>query len=355
MKRILIVGILPLILMTGCGAEKVEQPPPPMVKTIVASQAGKIVEDNYSAVVKGRYESNLAFQTGGRILSRDVQKGSFVYAGDILMTIDSRDAVQQLNASEAQVAKAQSQLDLAKTNLDRYTALYNENAIAAATLDQYRTNYENAVASYNAAVAQAEQTKNNLNYTNLTANANGVISAVNAEIGQVVSAGQTVLTLVQTDELEVEIDVPENHLADVVEGKTADVTFWAVNGRAQGVVREIAPMADETARTYRVRLSLINPPQNIQLGMTAEVTLTATNNVANACILPLSAIYQTGNSAQVWIVTKNNKVTLKNVCVEKFSGNEVLVQGLSPQDKVITAGIHKLREGQEVRTAEAVR
>ena len=350
MKQILTTVMLTLIFMTGCGGEKVEQPPPPMVKTILASQAGNSITDNYPGVVKGRYESNLAFQTGGRILSRDVQKGSFVYAGDVLMTIDSRDAVQQLNAVEAQVAQAQSQLNLAKTNLDRYSELYKENAIAAATLDQYRTNYENAVASYNAAVAQAAQYQNNLNYTNLTSSADGVISAVNAEIGQVVLAGQTVLTLVQTDELEVEIDVPENHLADVVEGKTADVTFWAVNGRAQGVVREIAPMADETARTYRVRLSLINPPPNIQLGMTAEVTLTSTNAVANAYILPLSAIYQTNDKTQVWIVTNDNKVALKNVRVENFSGNEVLVQGLSPQDKVITAGIHKLREGQEVRS-----
>ena len=350
MKKFLVAGLLPLIFFTGCGTEKVEQPPPPLVKTILASQAGKVTSDNYPGVVKGRYETNLAFQTGGRILSRDVQKGSVVYAGDILMTIDSRDAVQLLNASEAQVAQAQSQLNLAKTNLDRYNELYKENAIAAATLDQYRTNYENAVASYNAAVAQAEQTKNNLNYTNLTANADGVISAVNAEVGQVVSAGQTVLTLVQTGELEVEIDVPENHLTDVVEGKTADVTFWAVNGKAQGVVREIAPMADETARTYRVRLSLINAPTNIQLGMTAEVTLTSTNSVANAYILPLSAIYQTNDKTQVWIVTNDNKAALKNVRVENFSGNEVLVQGLSLQDKIITAGIHKLREGQTVRS-----
>ncbi|MBR5913849.1 MAG: efflux RND transporter periplasmic adaptor subunit [Selenomonadaceae bacterium] len=321
-----------------------------MVKTILVSQAGNISSETYPGVVKGRYESNLAFQTSGRILSREVQKGSFVYAGDVLMTIDDRDAIQQVNAGEAQVAQAQSQLNLAKSNLERYTQLYNENAVAAATLDQYRTNYENAVANYNAAVAKAEQTKNVLNYTNLTANDNGVISAVNAEVGQVVSAGQTVLTLIQTDELEVEINVPENHLKDVTIGKNADVKFWAVNGNSNGVVREIAPMADESARTYKVRLSLTNPPPNLQLGMTAEIILHSSEVSPNTFILPLSAIYQTGDSAQVWIVTKDNKVALKNVRVENFSGNEVKVQGLSPQDRVITAGVHKLREGQEVRT-----
>ncbi|MBQ9486279.1 MAG: efflux RND transporter periplasmic adaptor subunit [Selenomonadaceae bacterium] len=323
-----------------------------MVKTVTASQAGKIMSDVYPAVVKGRYESNLAFQTGGRIISRDVEKGSFVSAGQVLMTIDARDAVQQLNAGESQVELCRSQLNLAKSNLERYAALYKENAVAAATLDQYQAAYDNAVAAYNAAVAQAEQARNVLNYTELTANADGVISTVNAEAGQVVSAGQTVLTLVQADELEVEIDVPENHLKNISIGKTADVTFWAVQGRTQGVVREIAPMADSAARTYRVRLSLINPPPNIQLGMTAEVILNSADEITDAVILPLSAIYQTGNAAQVWIVTNENKVTLKNVTVENFSGNEVLVRGISTRDKVVAAGVHKLREGELVRSEE---
>ena len=351
MKKFLTICLLPTILIfAGCGDEKIEPQPPPLVKTISASQAGKIISDTYPGVVKGRYESNLAFQTGGRILSRNVQKGSLVYAGEILMTIDARDAVQLVNAADAQIAQAQAQLNLAKSDLERYAQLYKENAIPAAMLDQYKTAYDNAVATYDAAVAQAEQSKNNLNYTNLTANADGVISAVNAEIGQVVSAGQTVLTLIQTNELEVEIDVPENHLQNVTVGKFADVTFWAVNGNSQGVVREISPMADSTARTYRVRLSLTNPPPNIQLGMTAEVILNSLDVKTDTIILPLSAIYQTNNQPQVWIVTKENKAALKNVKVENFSGNEVLVQGLSPQDKIITAGVHKLREGQAVRT-----
>lgn len=351
-KKFFAVGFfLSTILFSGCGEEKVEQQPPPMVKTIFANKAEATVSENYSGVVKGRYESNLAFQTGGRILSRNVQKGSFVHEGDVLMTIDARDAVQQANAGEAQVAQAKSQLDLAKSDLNRYRELYKENAIPAVTLDQYQTNYENALASYNAAIAQSAQIQNNLGYTKLTANADGVISAVNAETGQVVAAGQTVLTLVQVDELEVEFDVPENHLADVAAGKNAEVTFWAVGGRATGVVREISPMADETARTYRVRLSLNNPPPAIQLGMTASVSLTSLDSsLINSCVLPLSAIYQTGNQAQVWIVTKENTVALKNVHVESFSGNEVLVHGLSPQDKVVTAGVHKLHEGMEVRT-----
>lgn len=190
LKRFCTLLIMTALLMSGCAEKKVEPPLPPIVKTVSASQAPNVISDTYPGVVKGRYESKLAFQTGGKIISRDVEKGSYVSAGEVLMTIDSRDAVQQLNAGTAQVELYQSQVNLAKSNLERYAALYKENAIAAATLDQYQAAYDNAVASYNAAVAQAEQSRNVLNYTQLIANADGVISAVNAEAGQVVSAGQ---------------------------------------------------------------------------------------------------------------------------------------------------------------------
>ena len=346
MKRCIIFYIIVILMLSGCGNEKVEKNPPPMVKTILASKTVKNEEKIFAGVVKGRYETNLAFQTSGRILRRNVEKGNFVYAGDILMTIDDKDAVQALKTGEAQVEQAKLQMNLAKTNFERYSELYKENAIAAATLDQYRTNYENSVAAYKSAVAQAEQIKNNLSYTNLTANANGVISEINAEVGQVVSAGQKILTLIQTDELEIEIDIPENYYSEIFIGKTAEVTFWAIDEKVEGRIREISPMADATARTYHVKISLLNPPSNIQLGMTAEVRLTSTKKEPNAYILPISAIYEKNC---VWVV-KNGKVELKNVTVENFEGNEVLVKGISGSDKIVTAGVHKLREGQEVRT-----
>ena len=346
MKKYVTLYIIVILMLSGCGAEKIEKNPPPLVKTILASKSVKKDENIFSGVVKGRYETNLAFQTSGRILKRNVEKGNFVYAGDILMTIDDKDAVQALRNGEAQVEQAKLQMNLAKTNFERYSELYKENAIAAATLDQYRTNYENSVAAYKSALAQSEQIKNNLSYTNLTANANGIISEINAEVGQVVSAGQKILTLIQTNELEIEIDVPENYYSEIFIGKTAEVTFWAIDEKVEGRVREISPMADATARTYHVKISLLNPPSNIQLGMTAEVRLSSTKNETNAYILPISAIYEKNS---VWVV-KNGKVELKNVKVKNFEGNEVLVEGISGNDKIVTAGVHKLREGQEVRT-----
>ena len=165
------------------------------------------------------------------------------------------------------------------------------------------------------------------------------------------AAGQTVLTLVQTGELEVEINVPENRVAGLQEGTPVRVSFWALHADAEGTVREISPMADPAARTYRVRVSIPQPPAGMELGMTASVSLSQPEtDDAAASVLPLSAIYQTGDTPQVWVVTDDNIVMLKDVSVEEFNGDQVIVHGLQPTDLVVTAGVHKLRDGQQVRT-----
>ena len=350
MKKIFFAIICAAMLMTGCG-EVETFTKIPLVKTEQVKFAALNREENYSGVVKGRYETNLSFQVGGKIISRNVQQGTFVNAGEVLMTLDSKDIVEQSRGAEAQVSSAQAQLNLAKSNFERYSALFSENAISAAELDRYKTQYDSAVAAYNAAVAQAEQSLNALDYTTLKANADGVISAVNAEVGQVVAAGQTVLTLTQTNELEVEINVPENKISGVNIGQNVTVTFWANDSTLEGRVREISPVADKNSRTFAIRISLTtdNYPPTTKLGMTANVSMTEKNPDVNEVILPLSAIYRTGNDAQVWLV-KDGKVTLQKVQTTNFENNSVKVRGLSKGDVVVTAGVNKLREGQAVRT-----
>ena len=177
-----------------------------------------------------------------------------------------------------------------------------------------------------------------------------MISSISAEEGQVVAAGQTVMTLVQTDELEVEINVPENRLADVPVGKTVQVSFWALPGSTEGTVREVAPMADSAARTYRVRVSVPQPPAGMELGMTASVNVTGEDAAPAGMKLPLAAIYQTGDTPEVWVVGDDETVHLTPVSVTQFDADDVLVDGLDAGTIVVTAGVHCLEEGQSVRT-----
>ena len=330
--------------MTGCNDEVAVQKPP-LVKVQKIAVTNAASEENYSGTVRGRYETNLSFQVSGKIISRNVQTGSRVNAGEVLMTLDPKDIVEQSRSAEAQVASTRAQLQLAKTNLDRYSELFKADAIAAAVLDQYKTQYDAAQAAYNAAVAQARQSQNALEYTTLTANADGVISAVNAEVGQVISAGQSVLTLVQTNELEVAVDIPENKISAVQIGQPCAITFWATNDSVSGTIREISPMADSTARTFTVKISLPDVP-NIQLGMTANVAMREFS--PSVIILPLSAIYQTGDAAKVWLV-EGGKVSLKQIDIAAFDENSVQVRGLKAGDVVVVAGVNKLHNGQAVR------
>lgn len=348
MKKIFLAGIIAVnFFLAGCN-EEVVVPKPPLVKVQKITLANAAQEENYSGVVKGRYETNLSFQVGGKIISRDVQTGSVVRAGEVLMTLDPKDIVEQSHSADAQVASTLAQLKLAKTNFDRYSELFKEEAIAAAVLDQYKTQYDAAKAAYDAAVAQAQQSQNALDYTTLTANADGVISAVNAEVGQVVAAGQNVLTLVQTGELEVVVNIPENKISAVQIGQSVSIDFWATRDIVSGTVREISPMADSASRTFTVKISIPDVP-NIQLGMTANVAIREFST--GAIVLPLSAIYQTGDVAQVWLVD-GGKVSLKKIEVTAFDNNNVQVRGLKAGDIVVIAGVNKLRDGQAVRTGD---
>lgn len=183
----LIMALVMALAAAGCGQKAATVEKAPLVKTQQAGSGTEADTGTYAGTVRGRYETNLAFQVGGQILSRNVQEGSRVRAGDTLMVINAKDVVQQSNAGDAQVAQARAQLDLAQRNLARYSELYQEDAVAASVLDQYQANYDAAFATYQQALATAAQGHNALGYTNLTAGADGVISEIKAEEGQVVA------------------------------------------------------------------------------------------------------------------------------------------------------------------------
>ena len=335
-----------LSLLAGCGNDTAKEPPPPVVRTMSVDAAGATTAD-YSGTVRARYETKLAFQVGGQILSRNVDAGTHVRAGDVLMVIDARDVQQQANATGAGVAAARSRYELARTERARYEELYAAQAISAAMLDQYRTNERAAEAAYRQAVAQDATSRNALGYTNLIAGADGVVSNIAAEEGQVVAAGQTVLTLTQEGEREIEIAVPESRLSEIVVGMPAAVSLWATGAMLSGYVREISPVPDAASRTYTARIALTNAPDDLPLGMTARVHLT--EKAAAGAVIPLSALYQTGDQAGVYVV-EDGVVHLQPVTVTAFYANDAVVEGLAQGAVIVTAGVHQLREGEKVRT-----
>mgnify|MGYP002754529799 CR=1 FL=1 len=335
------------IAAAGCGTTAEKEMPPPLVRTVTVGDASSTGDTGYAGTVRGRYETKLAFQVGGQILSRNVNVGTRVRAGDVLMVIDARDVQQKANAADAGVASARAQMQLARTNLARYEELYAAQAISAAALDQYRAQADAAEAAYRQAAAQSTEASNALGYTHLVAGADGVISNITVEEGQVVAAGQTVMTLTQEGAREIEIAVPESRLAEVSVGMPAAVALWANSAAYTGILRELSPVPDAATRTYTARIALTDAPADLPLGMTARVRLGA--SVQDGAAIPLSALYQTGDTAQVYVV-EDDAVHLVPVTVTAFRTNDALVTGLPQGARIVTAGVHQLHEGEKVRT-----
>lgn len=321
----------------------------PLVRTAAVGTVGISPTFTYAGEVRGRYESQLAFRVGGKIVKRYVDLGAAVQPGDVLMQLDPQDLTQTANSYAAQLAAAQAQLQLAESNLTRYRQLFAQAAVSQAQLDQYQNAYDLAQAAVRQAAAQYEQGSNQLNYTQLLAGQPGVVAAINAETGQVVSAGQTVLTIVRDGEREVEISVPENRLEELRQAKLCRVTFWALPGVAvDGSIREIAPMASAITRTYTIRIALVKPPPAVKLGMTASVQVTTAMQPTAVAAIPASAVYQAGPSPAVWVV-KDRVVSLRPVTVGTMTNDTIeVLTGLEPGETIITAGVHKLQAGQMV-------
>ena len=326
------------------------QPAPvvPYVRTVTAGTEAAHGSLVYPGEVRGRYESNLAFQVSGKIISRNVNLGDTVQAGDVLMQIDPRDVEESVNAARAGLASANANYLLASDNEKRYRSLLASGAVSQAVYDQYNTQLKAAQAALNQAEAQMQTALNQLNYTRLTAGHDGVISSISGEVGQVAAAGTPVVTLVRKVEKEVRIYIPENNVAAIQTGQNAQITFWALpDVEVSGHIREIAPMADPVTRTYQVCVALDNMPPQVQLGMTAKVHFA--DGSENMLILPKAAIYQTGDTPQVWVV-KNSHVELVPVEIAGYENNSIIIKsGVHNGDVIVTGGAAKLTPGQEVR------
>ncbi len=323
---------------------------PPLVKTLKISASNKDSEYVYAGEVHSRYESQLAFQVGGKIAKKYVEVGDKVKQGTVLMELDSRDLEQAVNNYAASVSSEESKYNLAEDNLKRFEQLYQAGAVSQADYDNCVNTANTAKAALDQANALYAQGMNQLGYCKLRAGKPGIIGSISAEEGQVVTAGLKMVTLVQNNELEVAINVPENRIDQLKNAKEIKVGFWALPDiKVKGALRAVSPVANDASRTYGVRISLIDPPPSIQIGMSSNVSISQNNSSAKIW-LPVAAVYQKASSPLVWIV-KENTVSLKNITIDDFNGDYVAVSdSLCEGDVVVTAGVNSLREGQEVRT-----
>ncbi|SUP43910.1 efflux RND transporter periplasmic adaptor subunit [Veillonella criceti] len=343
-----------LAFISGCGSDSKTKEQAPLVKTMVVGKESASNENSLSGTIKNRYETALSFQIGGRVIQKNFNVGDRVSAGQILAVLNQGDTSSQLQNAQGALAAAQSQYELAATNVERYRVLYAQEAVSQLQLDQMENSYKVAAAQLAQAQANVQTSENQQNYTQLVAPADGIITASTIEVGQVVGAGQTVGMIAVGDEPEAVISLPEQMMASVQVGTEANVTYWALpNVITKGIIREISPVPDATARTYTVKVALSNRPTQLQLGMTANVAFNQSNG--QAIEVPLTALVGTrdpkqNGKGQVYVVTKEHTVKLISVTLGPMGANSVQVtSGLQSGDRIVTAGTDKLEEGAKVR------
>lgn len=343
------VGLNYLVRFLNTPKKVAEEPL--LVRSMVVKGDENVLRFKYSGEVHGRYESQLAFRVNGKILVRNVDVGSNVKPGDILMQLDSADCQLSVQIGEAELNSAESKMKLAQDNLVRKQTLYEGGALSKAEYDAAIDTYNAAEAAYRQAGAQLQQLSNQLQYCNLKADYAGTISALRVETGQFVAAGTPVMTLVQDGEREVEISVPENRVDDLSKATSIKVSFWALpDVILEGRLREVSPVADSVARTFKVRISLIEPPADLKVGMTSSVELNTSSSAQEVLtLIPLSAIYQTNDGPSVWVIN-DGIAHLRKIQVAGFDHDQVKVSaGLNNGETVVIAGVNKLLEGQKVR------
>ena len=303
--------------------------------------------------IQPRYQADLGFRVNGKILQRPVDVGTQVKRGDLLARLDPQQYKQDLEVAKSEIAVAEAEVTRSQAQEYRQRELLKNGNTTRVQYDQALKTFKTAEAQLDSAQAKQIQASENLGYTDLKADNDGVITAIGADAGQVVSAGQMVVRLAQAGEREGVFNIAEG--AFKTRPKDPTVVVHLVSNpqiEVAGKVRYISPQADPATRTYTVRISLPDAPPQMRLG--ANVVGTVTLDQGQSVTIPGSALFQKDGKPAVWLVEKNNTVQLKPITVQRYQDDSVVVgDGLAQGDVVVTAGVQKLLPGQKVSLLEA--
>ena len=343
--------VLLVAALAGCsdGSETGPPPRPVLVAQPGAATSGHV---SFAGEVRARAETALAFRVGGKIVSRHVDVGDTVARGALLAELDPGDLRLQAGALSAQLEAARAELQRAAAERARFASLAGDQLVSRSALDAAESAHAAAAGQVRALQAQLEVARNQAAYTQLRAPVAGAIADRQADVGQVVAAGQPVFLLAAEAGRDVVIAIPEGRVDDVAVGMPVDVELWSEPGRRlAGTVREVDPVADPATRTWRARVALRDrDAAGVALGQTAQVLVPLADATAGMSV-PLAAVQRSGDDdTAVWVVDPGTgKVSLVPVALGPYGSERVPVhEGLAPDALVVVAGGHLLREGQQV-------
>ncbi|MGV0086129.1 efflux RND transporter periplasmic adaptor subunit [Rahnella aceris] len=346
--------IIVAIVLTGCGDKAHKQAPSVRpVRTISAPPPVALSSLIQTGEIRAHEEVTLGFRLDGRILTRRAEVGDRVIAGQVLATQESETSRNQFSSAQADLNSARAAEQVAALSLRRMQLLMPSGAIARSQLDSAQADWQAARAKRQSSEDALKNAQENVSWTKLTAPADGVITQVSASAGQVVSAGQSVITLASGSLRDAVFDVADPQSVP----QQADSLFTisllsAPSVVAQGHFRDVSPQADPQTRTWRLRITLDNPPPAMALGASVQLTLNASG--PRLIALPASALTRSGDKPAVFVVDeKTLTLHLRPVVIGRYSTSEIFLSaGVHPGERVVIAGVSKLREGEKVMPGE---
>ena len=342
-----------VLAISACGKAPTAEAPVRAVRTLVLAGTGGKQARDFSADIHARTESRLGFRVPGKVSKRLVELGQAVKEGQALALLDPQDLQLGQEAARAGVAAAEANAAQASADLKRFAELKAQGFISAAELERHTTMAKAAESALRQAKAQAGVQGNQTAYAALTAPASGVITAVDVEPGQVVSAGLPVLVLAHDGPRDAVFAVPEGQaraIRTLVGKKDAiKVKAWGSDESVSATIREMAAAADPVSRTFLVKADVGR--QGFELGQTASVSLIGPVHAKDGVRVPVEAVAERDGKSVVWVLDGQTYTVQPQVVITAdVTGDVVLVvQGLKPGQEIVTAGAHVLSPGQKVR------
>jgi RND family efflux transporter MFP subunit len=359
MIKMFITCVISIIILSffiiACGGQETNEEiiKPIRFEEVTTGEGGSLRE--FTGTAKTGIESKLSFKVGGTIKNINVKVGDFVNKGDVIAELDDNDYRIKVQEAEAGLKEAESQELNARNIYNRAKSLYETNSIAKSELDAARAQFESTKASIERMKSSLQYARLQLSYTRLLAPVRGSIAVSESEINENVQIGETIAILIVGSDMEISLGIPENVINRIKSGMIVSITFSSLNKTFSGVVSEVSPSIDVNSSTYPVNVKILNPTNDVKSGMAANVSFIFEEGPSKgAIVVPIAAVGEDGDGRFVFLVEPDsgNIATIKKQHIQigqlTSEGFEV-VSGLSLNQKVATAGLQSLVDGQKVR------
>jgi RND family efflux transporter MFP subunit len=351
MNKIIPVFFVSLLALTACKDQPVEVIRPVYTVTIAGPEGNRV--RTFSGVAKAPKEIPLSFRVAGNVTKKNITAGTQVKKGTVLAELDPTDYRLELKQKQALLAEARAVSVRASADYERIRGLYEAGKESASHLDQSLAEFRSAKAQQAAAGEDLNLAQQNVNYTILKAEADGVIASTSFEVNQNVGAGQAIATLESGDSMDFEMGVPARVINLLSFGYPAKVSFEALDGKQfEGKVSSIGTLnADST--TYPIKVTITEPNKDIRPGMVGEATFHfAQAPGKRQLIIPATAVVGLpGGKNQVWLYDAPSQTVKPHpVQVGQLSADGIeIVSGLKEGDVIVTRGVSRLTEGMKVK------